>query len=116
MRIGVYLDNNSADKDVCHIVCIDNKNTKEDIKEMYAQKLVTAITEHKEKFMFYGSIVPQDKKIAKFTSEAITECLFDVGWYCNKNNLDTSQFEVCIYVPDAATEKYYQKALKKMGF
>lgn len=117
MRVNVYLENNyNTDMPNCQIVVIDNKSIKEDTKEMYAQKLVAAIQEQKGGFVFYGNEIPKDKKIAKLTSEAITECLFDVGWYCNKNALDDSSFDVILSVSDAESEKHYKKALKKMGF
>lgn len=117
MRVNVYLENiQNVDMPNCQIVVIDNKTIKEDTKEIYAQKLVTAIKEQKNGFVFYGNAIPKDKKIAKLTSEAITECLFDVGWYCNKNSLNDSLFDVVISVSDAESEKYYKKALKRMGF
>ncbi|MBS6398188.1 MAG: hypothetical protein KH452_13740 [Clostridiales bacterium] len=117
MTVRVYLGNScNTDMPNCQIVVIDNKSIKEDTKKMYAQKLVTAIQEQKGGFIFYVDEIPKDKKIAKLTSEAITECLFDVGWYCSKNILDDRTFDVIISVSDPEAEKHYKKALKKMGF
>lgn len=93
----------------------ENKRVKEDMKEMYAQKLVEAIKAEQSPFFFYSEGIPEHKKVAKLTSEALREMLFDVSWYCSDNGLDDSNFQVVIVVPDDETEKFYRKSLKQMG-
>ena len=77
------------------IATAENKGVKEDMKEIYAQKLVEAIKAQQSPFFFYSEGIPEHKKVAKFTSEALREMLFDVSWYCSDNGLDEQQFSSC---------------------
>lgn len=99
----------------CKVEITNNKKTKEDIKELYSNKILEYIQTGKMKTYFYAETLPDDKKTIKITTEALSESLFDIGWYFKDNDIEDNDFEVIIIAGDQRTQDLYRIACKKMG-
>lgn len=93
----------------------NDKKIKEDIKKFYYNKILESIQNGKTKINFYAEVIPDDKKTIKITTEALSEALFDTGWYFKDNDIEDNNFEVIIIAEDERTQDLYKVACKKMG-
>ena len=84
------------------------------VKEL-VNKMVEAIQSGKMKMYFYAETIPDDKKTIKITTEALSEALFDTGWYFKDNDIEDSDFEVVIISEDERTQDLYKNECKKLG-
>lgn len=99
----------------CKIEVTDNKKIKEDIKKLYSNKILESMKNEKMKIYFYAETLPDDKRTIKITIEALTETLFDMGWYFKDNDIEDNNIEVIIVAEDQKTQDLYKIACKKIG-
>lgn len=99
----------------CKMEITNNKKIKEDIKELYSNKILEYIQTGKTKIYFYAETLPNDNKTVKITTEALSEALFDMSWYFEDNYIKDNNFEVIIIAEDHRTQDLYRIACKKMG-
>ena len=117
MKIEVILNENIVvnDEEICKIVVTQDKNEKKEIKMMYSKRIMDTILAGLSQFYFLVEGVPEDKKTAKITSEALSEMLFDIGWEFKNNNIDDSNFKIIILAQNEETRRFYEVACDKMG-
>lgn len=108
-------DINIDSQSCCKIVVIDNKKDRDEIREMYINKMQEDIDSRLSKFYFLAENISENKKSMKYTTETVSEALFDIDWYMEDNGIDDNDFEVIIVSEDEETVEVYKNACKKMA-